>query len=249
MTTTTTPGGTGARKRPGRQGKKCIGQAEIDRLIATIDPLLGRVLRLIGEERAVPVDLFAPLLKTPAAAIESVLAEGVSRELLLHKPYLWYDDVKMPEPAWYWMTVRGLRVAGVRHSYYFTPSEKDRWHSRGLLKVRLHCEREWPKRIWLSERGVIDMFGRTSRRSPLERSHTVDGALKCGNGKTIGIEYERTNKDPYRVLAHMEDVLQKFSGAYYFCSDETRHRIEHIKRANGFRTIQVFPEPTFPGIA
>lgn len=196
------------------------------------------LLYLLAEERAVRLDLAAALLGVDPSDLRSMVAESASAGLLEKKAFLRDEPAKYP---WIWMTREALRAIGTTRFHHYVPSEWTLGHLRGIQKIRLFFKTERPDYVWIPEREL-------SRRHTRAHRHLADGALER-DGELIPIEYERTNKRRVRIVRNMCDLVDQHGQAYFFCSKETRSRVEEVKSSNRLDSVHVFDVPKFPGIA
>lgn len=202
------------------------------------DQLHFELIYLLAEERTLRLDLAAAFLGIGAHRLRPVVDECVSAGLLTTEAFLRDEPEKYP---WIWMTRVGLHAGGVNPRYYYVPTVAILKHTRGVHKIRLHCASEYPDHVWVSEREL-------SSRNSRSEQHLADGALER-DGQLIPIEYERTPKDPYRLVRNMCELVNRHSEAFYFCSEETRRRVEEVARSNRIPGVRIFDLPKIPGIA
>jgi hypothetical protein len=234
--------GRGATSRPSRKATRARGGRRAANGSGDSKFTLKRVhfelLYLLADERTVRLDLASALLGIDPLEGRSLVAESVAAGLLGKEAILRDEPAKYP---WIWATRLGLRAAGVPPHLYHAPTEVGLKHLRGVHKIRLHCERQYPDWEWVSERGLSVRHNRTQR-------HLADAALER-DGQLIPIEYERTQKDRIKVVRNMCELLDRHGEAHFYCSPQVRPFVEGIKEANNLGSVHIFDVPEFPGIA
>jgi len=239
LTTTTRHGGSSGRSRGARRvhrGRGPSGDSADSKV--TLNRSHFELLYLLVDERTIRFDLAAALLGIDPSDLHPVVAESVSVGLVEKQAFLRDEPAKYP---WLWPSRLGIRATGVERAYYYVPTEGGLKHLRGVHKIRLHCEQQYPGWDWVSERGLSVRHNRTKR-------HLADGALER-DGHLIPVEYELTQKDRIKLVRNMCELVDRHGEAHFYCSAKTRGFVEAVKEANNLHAVHIFDVPEFPGIA
>jgi hypothetical protein len=239
LTDTTGRGGSSRRSSEGKRvhrGRGPTGGSADSEF--TLDRIHFELLYLLVDERSIRMDLSAALLGIDPSELHPVVSESVSAGLLEKQAFLRDEPAKYP---WLWPSRLGVRAVGVERAYYYVPTEGGLKHLRGVHKIRLHCEQQYPDWRWISERGLSNRHNRTKR-------HLADGALER-DGRVIPIEYERTQKDRIKLVRNMCELVDRHGEAHFYCTPYTRGFVEGVKEANNLHAVHIFDVPAFPGIA
>lgn len=186
------------------------------------DPLQWeiRVLLLIAEQFAIPMDLLAAFLEVDRSVAERVVDEFVSREWVREKQFFANDQ------PWVW-----LRKAGAEHCgapiRAKRPAIKLLPHHRAVCEVRLALEEEYPDGAWVCERKIL---GGRKRR---EGQCLPDGVFRVpdgdGGSKEWAIEVELTTKlrDEYRTVVPMR--CAKYHMVRYYCPPWVAQSLRRVR--------------------
>jgi hypothetical protein len=186
------------------------------------------MVRWIGEQYAVPVEVLAELLATLAPADAgtrasrfgqrepSRVATIATRERLArrHVARLLSMDLlqrfRLTSGPWVAPTRAGLRRVGLS----WEPWDVSDWqldHLGAVARLRLHLEREYPQATWEPERAIRSRWANQGARVRL-----ADGGLHWPEGGATGIECELHVKRLERYQSVVADVDPRWSEVWWF---------------------------------
>lgn len=184
--------------------------------------LTGRdwdVLSWIAEQYAVRFDHVCLLLGQQAgdgAKAPDHISDNAARQVIARwQRGGWASARKLlvGEPAWVWVTVKGLHELGYDFKPYApTLARIDHLHS--INEVRLMLEREYPDASWTSERQIR---AKRSYEKGASLPHLPDGEVRRAQ-QTIAIEVELTPKKRSDVRLILIDLLRSYHAVWYFAS-------------------------------
>jgi hypothetical protein len=210
----------------------------------------ARALQVLGvacEERSIRVGLGArALLMKPSAFVPVVnRLERLGLVTVRHEAaFLLPEEVvrELEEERridlnrrWVTPTRSGLRLDGRGYSFY-VPVVAQLEHMAWVAGVRATCAGTDPDAVWVPERLL-------SKECARSQDHLADGALLFKDG-LVPVEAERTRKDVYRIVENMASLVERFGGARYYCSSESRPGVERARQIGGFEDkVEVFGAP------
>ena len=212
-----------------RKRRRDAGQTQI-----TVRDLM--VLPWVGEQYAVRLDQLQ-LLLARVADPTAELEEGTGLDAARHVLGRWEKlglaasrKVYADQPRWLWLTSKGLSRLERRYRFK-TPAENRFAHYHAVNQVRLYLEgaRYAPEARWRPERDLIPEGAR------LGETHYVDGEVET-QGRTVGIEVERTPKRPDDLLVILRGLTAAYESVWYFALSEAKPGVE--------RQIARLPEPS-----
>jgi hypothetical protein len=144
----------------------------------------------------------------------------------------------LDRPKWVSMTLEGLCRLGLYYNDAPFPDEDDLDHLFQITRVRLIVGRRpeelgtaWFRHTWISERAIKS--GYPQNTAGIVLPHLPDGALELDEdavvkiadgekvlfrrGSRIAAEVERRRKDFRRLEEILPDLLNHYSGVWYFC--------------------------------
>jgi hypothetical protein len=139
------------------------------------------------------------------------------------------------EPAYYWTTLRGMRLVGLDYPAV-PPGLATLAHTLLVNDVRLEALRRYPDARWRSERDIKSVL--PARRRGELVPHLPDAELHMNDGRIIALEVERTPKTIERVRTIQLGLLSRrydydrstasplqatprYSGVWYFTTPTT----------------------------
>jgi len=181
-------------------------------------------LRWIGEQYAIRLDQLQQVLgrqaQRPTLVPGRVSAATALRvvERWRKAGYAGSDKFRLKEPAWVWLTRRGLSSLGLAYRYW-EPGLATLDHVFWVNQVRLHVERRrGDEAVWVSERTL-----------KLERgdqdSHLADAEVIIED-RTIAVEVELTPKKPSDIAAVVSELAGAYKTIWYFTSARARASVE-----------------------
>lgn len=184
-----------------------------------------KVLLLIAEQFAIPMDLFAAFLRVDRPAAERIVDEFANRKWVKEKRFFASDE------PWVW-----LRKAGAEHCGAPVRAKKPAInllrHHRAVCEVRLALEREYPDGAWVCERRIL------ANKKRREGQFLPDGIFWVpdgdGTSKQWAIEVELTTKlrQEYRTI--VPSRCSRYDRVLYYCPGWV---------AQSLRRIPVFSHP------
>lgn len=194
-----------------------------------------RILVLLSEQVAIPMDILAGFLK---------LSYGDTMKLMEEfKQYRWVGMERFiaKDEVWVW-----LRQPGVEHAAtgfrQVTPSMWGLAHRRAMCAARLELETRHPNGEWVCERSLWEWKALAH--------HIPDGLLKItnaqGKGEVWAIEAELTPKTYERYVEIAIDRSERYDRLVYFCSPRVMKLLKRIPAVMDNPKIQVeefFQEP------
>ena len=211
------------------------------------------VLSWIGEQYAARFDTLQKLLGRLAGAggyaqaeagkiaernVRRIISRWREMGLVKHKKYLY------SEPAWVWLTHKGLREVGLAYRLY-TPSAATLTHLHLVNELRLRLENRYGERMgWKSERRLRLEFEQLSEEERTRR-HLSDADVTL-DGTLIGIEVELTQKSAPRVEAIIRRLAIQYPAVWYFVNEATEPVIKraigtHEKKIRVYNLSEVLP--------
>jgi hypothetical protein len=199
------------------------------------------VVRWVGEQYAVPVEILGELLARLAPADAGTRASRfgqgepsraaalATRECLARRHVARLESMdliqrfRLTSGPWVAPTRAGLRRTGLA----WEPWEVSDWqldHLGAVARLRLHLEREYPQATWEPERAIRSRWANQGARVRL-----ADGGLHWPEGGATGIECELHVKRPDRYQAVVADVDPHWSEVWWFTP------LEHV----GLLTIRL----------
>jgi hypothetical protein len=160
-----------------------------------------KVLRLLSEQVAIPLDQIARFLDRPLERAVVVVQALEDAGCVRHRRFLVRD---MP---WFWLNARGARLA----STGFVASAPDvamLAHRRAINEVRLHLAERAPEGRWVCERTVF------RQRDP--EDHLPDAVFEIG-GERHAIEAELSTKHNHEIRRIVAEHSNRYDAVLYFC--------------------------------
>lgn len=167
-----------------------------------IDQLQHLLARLSGVELENPGRVSASTARTAIARWQR-LGLVVCRKILASR-----DD-----PAWIWLTPRGLHYLETGFSYY-EPKPGALAHLYLINQARLYVEAQRPDDTWKSERELRKE--EEARPKHFKAPHRSDGLLLKPDGSAIAVEVERYDKGQSRLVEILRDLSSKYHRTWYF---------------------------------
>ena len=199
------------------------------------------------EQQSIRVDLGARILGIKPSAFHPVVDRLERLGLVTVKPeaaFLLPEEVvrELEEEGrvdrnrrWVIPTRSGLRINGQGYSF-LEPVVGQLEHMAWVAGARATCVGTDPDAVWVPERLL-------SKECSRSEDHLADGALLSRDG-LVPVEAERTRKDLYRVVENMASLVERFGGARYFCSSESRSGVLRARKIGGFEDqVEVLGAP------
>lgn len=117
------------------------------------------------------------------------------------------------DPAWIWLTPRGLQYLETGFSYY-EPKPGALAHLHLINEARLYVEAQRPNDTWKSERQLRKE--EEARPKHFKAPHRSDGLLVRQDGLAIAVEIERYDKGQDRLVEILQDLSAKYHRTWYF---------------------------------
>jgi DNA-binding MarR family transcriptional regulator len=174
------------------------------------------VLSLPADERIVRQDRIHLLLDITPAEVGVILSR-LGRLGLIDRERLLVRD---PAP-WVWLTHLGARAAHLPRRKVYEPRVGHLGHIEGVVRARIHYQRNHPNGLWVPEREIRVRQGGG-------RSRTADGLIEVpvrGQGmEVIALEVEMTTKGGGRLPKAMRRICeeQEFTEVHYLCSQRIK---------------------------
>lgn len=167
-----------------------------------------KVLLLIAEQFAIPMDLFAAFLRVDRPAAERMADDFVTRGWLRKRQFFASDE------PWVW-----LRKAGAEHCGAPIRAKKPAInllrHHRAVCEVRLALEREYLDGAWVCERKIL------SNRRRRDGQCLPDGIFRVPDGegafKSWAIEVELTTKLRHEYRTVVPSRCKRYDRVLYYC--------------------------------
>jgi hypothetical protein len=192
------------------------------------------VLQWIGEQYAARLDHVQSLLGHEAGKgvkVAGQISRNAARQVVGRWKRAGLADAKKilaDEPAWVWLTARGLHELGLAFKPY-TPSLARLEHLHRVNQVRMALEEQRPDDVWFSEREFrADMVYEKGVILP----HIPDGILETQRGD-IAIEVELTVKKPADLEAILRELARDYVQVWYFATTETRDAVRAARKRIG----------------
>lgn len=195
------------------------------RLITTRDVI---TLTWIGEQLSVRFDQLEPLLARLRGreghnqnALSRRTVEGIV-ERWKHNGLVETEKFVFREPAWVWLSRKGLSFVGLPFSYYRTNITTLK-HLYAVNQVRLFVEaHKGGAVLWKSERAL-----RREQSNP--QTHIVDAEGEIA-GTVVGIEVELTQKEQSRIKAILVQLAERYETVWYFTTNQTKDAVQNALR-------------------
>lgn len=180
-------------------------------------PWEQKVLRLIAEQYAIPMDLLAQFLRLePTLTVE--LMKEFHRRKWVHVKRFFVND----EP-WVWLKGAGLDHSGTGFARR-DPSFSKLPYYRAVGEIRLALENQHPEGEWISNRALWP------KKS--ERGHVPNALFRVpkasGEIATWAIEVEWSEKSTKRYKAIVSHRCQHYDRALFYCTPELARKFERI---------------------
>lgn len=181
------------------------------------------LIKFVADQYTVHLEQLARINE---ALIGHIIAEPTVRQLVSRWERLGLitsRKVYHKQPAFIWVTRKGLDLVGYDNLKATIPSEVIFNHLCALTEIRLKAEKK--KIIYKSERHI-----RSEQPAKLEGErfpHVVDAELDI-DGITYALELDLTAKKIDRAEAIMREVLSKYQGAYYYVTNKSKPVIASV---------------------
>jgi hypothetical protein len=187
-----------------------------------------KILTLISEQFAIPMDLLAAFLGIDHDAVESLMEGFAERRWVAIRRFFVNDE------RWVWLTKDGAGRCGSRFAAN-APEVQFLLHHRAVCEARLDLERDYPDGVWICERSLW------KRRHAKE--HAPDAVFKVRDGagrvKQWAIEVERTPKTKAlygEILAHR---YAHYHRVLYYCTPKVARRLKKFREFNNSRVMVI----------
>lgn len=199
------------------------------KLARTPKPWERRILALISEQGAIPLDQLARFLDCGPDRAEWV-AEHLCDARFARRARLLADD-----PDWIWLTEGGNRLSQAGFDAYL-PSPGALARLRAISEVRLRVEMGAPQASWIG--------WRTLRRELCGAGRIPNAIVEIGDERhAIEVELRRKEKeDAAAMIAHRS---ANYDAVICFCTAKTRRFYERLAAENHWPKllIQSLPAP------
>jgi hypothetical protein len=181
------------------------------------EPWEVKVLVLIAEHVAIPMDLLARLLKITPERAASLMDEFAG--------YRWVEVQQLlaADEPWVWLRQSGLEHSGTGF-HWLRPSIWSLPHRRAICVIRLELEATYPDGVWICERELVRRRGFVH--------HVPDGAFEIHNSEgrleRWAIEAELSTKlmQDYREIA--VDRTERYDRVMYYCSPVVARLLQRV---------------------
>jgi hypothetical protein len=193
-----------------------------------------QVLRWIGEQTAARADQVGHLLAQQAGP--GIQTPGQLSESATH---VWRTRMKAlgavkeargfhNEPSYLWLTGKGLRLAELDYKP-LEPALTSFKHLYWCNEVRLFIATRRPEARWIPERELRSEHAQASREKH-QAPDIPDALVETRNG-VAAVEVELTDKQQSRLarLVRRRANDQRYYTVWYFCSSETRERVNRAR--------------------
>jgi hypothetical protein len=149
-------------------------------------------------------------------------------------------QVLVSQPTWVIPTAKGLFVCGLRYRLW-KPKLATLAHVGAMNDVRLHIQTQKPESEWLSERQLTA----EAKDQAGARRHVPDGVLLLA-GHSVAIEVELNVKNPSRLEAILDDLVERFDGILYYCAPGPHRKLKQLEESERWPSLGVreLPRPT-----
>ena len=182
-------------------------------------------LRWIGEQYGVRVDQLQQLLgREPQreTKAQGIVAPGTALRVLdrwRRGGYVESRKLFLREPAWVWLTRKGLAQLGLTYRYW-EPNVTTLQHVYWTNQVRLYVERRRGSGVlWKSERTLKPESQRAKGK------HYADAEIEIEE-HTIAVEVELTLKRPADTIGIMQGLAEQYSTIWYFTLPATKNGVQ-----------------------
>lgn len=122
-----------------------------------------------------------------------------------------YGSLVVGEPAWIWLTPKGIRLAGLAYRHW-EPNLARLRHLYYVNEARLYLERTQKSGYWVSER---DLYVQRQGEGKLAKyEHMPDGLWEAG--RTAAIEVELSRKEEADLRGNLYHLNYKYDATWYF---------------------------------
>jgi hypothetical protein len=181
----------------------------------------------VAEQYAARVDHIEVLLGCGPRTVQRVLARLREHSLITTRRML------VGEPVWVIPTAAGLRASAAGFGVW-EPRLGLLAHVAAVNEVRLHIQGRSPESQWIPERR------RAREREP--GRHLPD-AIVVHDGQRIAVEVELTPKAHRRISAILDELVNDYDTALYFCSPATHRQLTTLAETGRWPTLGVRPLP------
>ncbi len=172
-----------------------------------------KVLRLLSEQVAIPLDQLSRFLDRPLEHAVALLQALEDVDCVRHRRFLVRD---MP---WFWLNTRGARLANTG----FVASAPDvaiLAHRRAINEVRLFLAGRAPEGRWVCERTVF------RQRDP--EDHLPDAVFEIG-GERHAIEVELSTKHNHEIRRIVAEHSNHYDAVLYFCGPRPYRLLKRVQ--------------------
>lgn len=198
-------------------------------------PRLEYTLCFLGEQGTVRLDqlqrLLARLSPNPEKLKDGTMLSTARTQKFLKR---WaaeglfeYKVFRLHEPAWFWLTQRGLKYVNLNLRYY-EPSPSMLAHIYAVNNIRLLIEARRPTVTWRSERQL--RAEQHAREKNVSIKHLPDAELLLDGGQSrIAIEVELTAKSESRLQDILYDLAanKRYTAIWYFAPESVSQTVQH----------------------
>jgi hypothetical protein len=124
-----------------------------------------------------------------------------------------YGSLVVGEPAWIWLTPKGLRLAGLEYRRW-EPNLGRLRHLRMVNEARLWIEGRQKGGVWTSERDLYAARQGEGKRTSYD--HMPDGTWETAKGQLVAIEVELSRKEENRLRGILYDLERNYGTVWYF---------------------------------
>lgn len=180
-------------------------------------PWEQKVLSLIAEQYAIPIDLLSQFLRLEPKLTVELMKEFHRRKWVTVKRFFVNDE------PWVWLLTAGLDYSDTGFARK-DPALSKLPHYRALAEIRLSLEKQHPDGEWISNRALWP--------NKSERGHVPNALFRVkkasGEIATWAIEVEYSEKSTKRYRSIVSHRCKHYDRALFYCTPELARKFEQI---------------------
>ncbi len=182
-----------------------------------------RALRLVSEQRAMPLDQVQEFLGISTERVEEITWTLCLAGLLERRSFL------VREEPWVWLSAIGRTFLGLGYEpFVFGVGVSQLEHFRAVNQVRFQVEQESAGR-WLEPREAAKLMGGRKAFRP-------DGVLMVGK-ESHAFKVEVTPKSMPRLREIIKDQCERFDYMVYICSPTVRRLLDRMPDVLSYKNL------------
>ncbi len=195
------------------------------------EPWEHRVLRLVSEQSAIPMDQLARFLACGEERAHRV-AEHLSKV-----GFAEYGRFLFEEPRWVWLTARGARFSGTGFAA-LRPKVGAMGRLRAINEVRLQIATHAPEARWLCGRGIVREQGKRGPRP--------SAALEIGAERHAILVKQAIGRAERREREILESLMRGYDAVVAFCAPAPQRLYLRLAAEHGWPRLIVRSIPASP---